>query len=146
MGVEPDNLYLTNLESVKMPVLKTTGKNLYPYGDLTINNPITNVWYYTNGKGASFGSSCKRTDGGNWFYLENGVYSYKSINENTQTNIILVGEGETLYDSGKEVPSGWYVFRIKSKPESVNYMKISQLQWIKIHQLRLQVLTNIHMQ
>lgn len=120
--------YFEGMQSVRMPVLTTTGKNLYSYGDLTINNPITNIWYYTNGKTSSFGSSCKRTDGGNWFYLEKGVYSYKSINENIQTNIILVGEGETLYDSGKEVPSGWYVFRFKTKPESVDYAKISQIQ------------------
>ena len=120
--------YFEGMASVKMPVLTTVGKNLYSYGDLTINNPVPNAWYYTNGKGASFGSSCKRTDGGNWFYLEKGVYNYKSINENAQTNIILVGEGEKLYDPGKEVPSGWYVFRIKSMKESVDYMKISQLQ------------------
>ena len=120
--------YFDGIQSVKMPVLTTTGKNLYSYGDLTINNPITYIWYYTNGKISSFGSSCKRTDGGNWFYLEKGVYSYKSINENIQNNIILVGEGETLYDSRKEVPSGWYVFRFKTKPESVDYAKISQIQ------------------
>lgn len=120
--------YFEGMQSVKMPVLTTTGKNLYSYGDLTINNPITNVWYYTNGKTSSFGSSCKRTDGGNWFYLEKGVYSYKSINENTLTDIVLVGEGETIYASVKEVPSGWYVFRFKTKPESVDYAKISQIQ------------------
>ena len=120
--------YFTGMQSVKMPVLTTTGKNFYAYGDLTINNPLTDRWYYTNGKTSSFGSSCKRTDGGNWFYLEKGVYSYKSINENTLTNIVLVGEGETIYPSGKEVPSGWYVFRFKTKPESVDYAKISQIQ------------------
>ena len=119
-----------NLElvSVKMPVLTTTGKNLYPYGDLTMNNPTTNVWYYTNGKPSRFGSACKRTDGGNWFYLEKGVYKYQSISENVQTNIALVGEGEKIYGSGKEIPSGWYVFRFKTKSESVDYVKISQIQ------------------
>ena len=116
------------LVSVKMPVLTTTGKNLYSYGDLTINNPKSNTWYYTNGKPSSFGSSCKRTDGGNWFYLEKGAYSYQSINENCQINISLVGEGEKIYASGKEIPSGWYVFRFKTKSEAVDYAKISQLQ------------------
>ena len=115
-------------ESVQNPILTLSGKNLYPDGDLTINNPKTNVWYYTNGKQASFGSSCKRTDGGNWFYLEQGVYSYNSINENTQTNLTLLGEGETQYKSGKELPSGWYVFRFKTKVDSVDYVKISQIQ------------------
>ena len=89
--------YFEGMQSVKMPVLKTTGKNLYPDGDLTLNNPKTNVWYYTNGKLASFGPSCKRTDGGNWFYLEKGVYRYQSINENTKTIIALIGEGETQH-------------------------------------------------
>ena len=101
---------------------------MYSYGDLTISNPLTNRWYYTNGTTSSFGSSCKRTDGGNWFYLEKGVYSYQSINENTKTNIVLIGEGETQHGSGKEIPSGWYVFRFKTMDESVDYAKISQIQ------------------
>ena len=120
--------YFEGIQSVKMPVLSTTGKNLYSYGDLTISNPLTNRWYYTNGTTSSFGSSCKRTDGGNWFYLEKGVYSYQSINENTKTNIVLIGEGETQHGSGKEIPSGWYVFRFKTMDESVDYAKISQIQ------------------
>ena len=114
--------------SVQNPILTTTGKNLYSDGDLTINNPNRNTWYYTNGKQAKFGSSCKRTDGGNWFYLEEGVYSYKSINENTLTNLSLLGEGEVQYKSGKEIPSGWYVFRFKTMTETVDYVKISQIQ------------------
>lgn len=120
--------YFYGMSSVKLPVLTTTGKNLYSYGDLTINNPITDRWFYTNGRTSSFGSSCKRTDGGNWFYLEEGVYSYKSINENTRTNIGLTGEGEKSYGSGQKIPSGWYVFRFKTKQEPVDYVKISQIQ------------------
>ena len=120
--------YFEGMQSVKQPILTTTGKNLYPYGDLTMSNPKTNRWYYTNGTTSSFGSSCKRTDGGNWFYLEKSVYSYQSISENTKTNIVLVGEGETQHHSGKEFPSGWYVFRFKTMDESVDYAKISQIQ------------------
>lgn len=120
--------FFTGMQSVRMPVLKATGKNLYPYGDLTMNNPITNRWYYTNGITSSFGPSCKRTDGGNWFYLEKGVYNYQSTRKNTKTNIVLVGEGETQHHSGKDIPSGWYVFRFKTMDEPVDYAKISQIQ------------------
>ena len=114
--------------SVQNPIITISGKNLYSDGDLTINKPNRNTWYYTNGKQAKFGSSCKRTDGGNWFYLKEGVYSYKSINENTLTNLSLLGEGEVQYKTGKEIPSGWYVFRFKTLTETVDYVKISQIQ------------------
>ena len=120
--------YFEGMQSVKAPVLKTTGKNLCPDGELTINNPKTSVWYYTNGVGSKFGQHCKRGDGGNWFYLAKGTYTYKATTKNTLTNIVLIGEGETVHPSGQEVKSGWYIFRFKTGAESVDYVKVSNLQ------------------
>ena len=120
--------YFEGMQSVKMPVLTTTGKNLYPDGDLTINNPRASVWYYTNGVGSKFGQHCKRGDGGNWFYLAKGTYTYKATTKNTLTNIVLIGESENVCTSGSTLESGWYVFRFKTGSESVDYAKVSNIQ------------------
>ena len=89
------------MQSVKIPVLTTTGKNLYPYGDSTYT-PEHSGWYFINGdRQTLWGEKIHKDCGqGAWFYLDGGRYYFSVVNNNNVQTLQVMGEKEQLYGDG----------------------------------------------
>ena len=122
--------YFEGMQSVKMPVLTTTGKNLYPFGDVNFEPTSLNTWYMSNGeKQSKWGNALTKDCGiGKWFYLEEGNYSISS--ESSDYILQILGEGEVPTSPGnnRSFKRGWYTIRVKSKNDILSRIQISNIQ------------------
>ena len=125
--------YFEGMQSVQMPVLTTTGKNLYPFDDINFMPANLNTWYMSNGEPQSrWGKALTKDCGiGEWFYVEEGYYSI-SCKTTYNFNFQVLAEGEKIVASNGEnnrlFSSGWYTIRVKSNPDTLKNISFSNIQ------------------
>lgn len=125
--------YFEGMASCKMPVLKVTGKNLYPFDDINFMPTNLNTWYMSNGVPQSrWGKALTRDCGiGEWFYVEEGYYSV-SCKTTYDFNFHVLAEGEKIVagsgENNKFFSSGWYTIRTKSHPDTLKNINFSNIQ------------------
>ena len=125
--------FFEGMQSVKMPVLTTIGKNLCSVSNNVFMPTSTSTWYFANGvKESLFGSKLKRNSDCEWFYLPYGVYTF-SFGDGTSSGFQLIAEGEK-YNYGitnnatRTISEGWYTVRIKSTSSNLEQIRVVNLQ------------------